>query len=288
MSGPFHVVLRRAIQQRGLPLDRLRSRLAERGIHVGLASLSDWQHGRAWPRQANSLRAVGALEDILGLPSRSLTGLLADRRTAPFQPHQGIDEHTGPLGELLDALPGSRSWDLDVLTTEHAVTVGADRSPSDILVRGLVRARRDGVHRVVLRYFGAAGCEIDSVDVRPVRNCATGQVLRHREGRVLVAELLFGQALNAGETWIYEVLLYDPTAAARTDFAHGFRRPEGHFLLEVRFHPAALPSQVRGYLRADLYTDRHDLTDLRLNNHHAAHISAADMTAGVLGITWDW
>ncbi|MFD1051306.1 hypothetical protein ACFQ1S_40080 [Kibdelosporangium lantanae] len=49
-----------------------------------------------------------------------------------------------------------------------------------------------------------------------------------------------------------------------------------------------MPSQVRGYLRADLYTDRHDLTDLRLNNHHAAHISAADMTAGVLGITWDW
>jgi hypothetical protein len=288
MSGPFHVVLRSAIQDRGLPLDRLQARLAERGIQIGLASLSDWQHGRTWPKRANSLRAIGELEGILGLPSRTLTGLLDGRCHRPFQPHQGIDEFSGPLGDLLDVLPGSRAWDVDVLTTEHVVTVDAARSPSTVLIRSLVRARHDGVNRVVLRYFGATSTLIDRVGVRPVRNCRAGQVLRHREGRILIAELLCGQSLPAGQTWIYEVEITDPTASARTDFAHGFRRPEGNFLLEVRFDLAALPSRVRGYLRADLYADRHDLTDLPLSAHHAVHIAAADMNSGVLGIAWEW
>ena len=297
MSGPFHVVLRDAIRRRGLQLQRLRSRLAERGIRVGIASLSDWQHGRAWPQRANSLRAIGALEEILGLPTRTLTNLLPTRtRTnllaghpaAPFQPRQGVDESTGPIAELLDQLPGSRAWDLDTLTTEHIVTVDADRCPSLVAIRSLVRARRDGVDRLVLRYFGTATGDIDRVTVRPTRNCGSGRVLRHPEGHVMVAELLFGEPLSAGETWIFEVELRDPTATARSDFAHGFRRMEGNYLLEVRFHPKALPSRLNGYLRADLYTESHRLTDLRLNNHRSVHLTAANMTAGVLGIQWEW
>lgn len=161
MSGPFNVVLREAIQQRGLPLERLRSRLAERGIQVGLASLSDWQHGRAWPQRANSLRAIKALEDILDVPGGTLTGLLDGHRSLPFQPRQGVDEYSGPIGELLDALPGSRSWELDTLTTELTVAVDAGGSPSRIRIRTLVRCRREGVDRHILRYFGASNCDID-------------------------------------------------------------------------------------------------------------------------------
>ncbi len=288
MSGPFHVVLRSAIQQRGLPLDRLRFRLAERGIQVGLASLSDWQHGRAWPRHPNSLRAIDALEEILNLPTHTLSGLLAGRQVLPFQPQQGVDEYSGPMGELLDELPGSRAWDLDTLTTEHTVTVDAVYGPSMIAIRSLVRARRDGVDRLALRYFGAAGCDIDRVTVHPERNCHVGRILRHHRGCVMVAEVLFGQPLRCGETWIFETRITDPTAGRRSDFAHGFRRPEGSYLLEVRFHPDLLPSHVYGYTRADLYTEQHRLTDLRLNNHHAVHLTAADMTAGVLGISWEW
>src|SRR5690242_2051269 len=235
MSGPFHVVLRDAIQQRGLPLERLRSHLAERGIQVGLASLSDWQHGRAWPHGANSLRAVSALEDILELPAGRLTDLLAGWRPVPFRPRQGVDEYSGPIGELLDELPGSRAWRLDTLTTEHIVTVEAHRGPCQVRIRSLVRARHDGVDRLAVRYFGDPSCAIDDVAVRPVRNCDIGRVLRHREGRVLVAEVLFGQPLHRGDTWIFETELTDPTAGARSDFAHAFRRLEGNYLLEVRF-----------------------------------------------------
>jgi hypothetical protein len=288
MSAPFHVLLRNAIQQRGLSLERLRFHLAERGIQIGLASLSDWQHGRSWPQQANSLRAIDALEDILGVPRQTLTSMLDVRPAPPFQPRQGLDEYSGPLGELLDTLPGSRAWDLEVLTTEHVVTVGVDRNPSTVLIRSLVRARRDGVDRVVVRYFAAPGGAIEHVAVRPLRNCHSGRLLRHKEGQVLLAELLFKQSLRTGETWIFEGQVLDPTARARTDFAHGFRHPEGNYLLEVRFHPRMLPSRVHGYLRSDLYTERHPLDDLPLSAHNTVHLAVADMSAGVVGITWSW
>lgn len=181
-----------------------------------------------------------------------------------------------------------RAWDLDALTTEHTVTVGADCGPSRVRIHNLVRARREGVDRLILRYFGAAGCAVDRVAVQPVRNCRVGRVLRHREGRVLAAELMFGQPLQLGQTWLLECELHDPTARARTDFAHAFRRLEGSYVLEVRFDAEALPQRVYGYLRADLYAESHRLTDLPLNNHHAVHLTAADMTAGVLGISWEW
>lgn len=287
MTGPFHLVLRDAIRERGLPLERLRSRLAERGIDVGLASLSDWQHGRAWPRRPKSLRAIAALEEILDLPQRTLTNLLCSHQPPPFRPRQGVDEYSGPMAELLDALPGARAWRMEVLTSEQVVHVGPDRSPSRIAGRSVARARHDGVDRTVVRYYGAPGCEIDRVEVVPGRNCALGKVLRHHEGHALAAELLFGQRLEAGETWVWEAEIRDP-AASRTDCAHAFRRPEGTCLLEVRFHPDALPDRVYEYFRADLFVEQHVLTELPLTVHNSVHVTTTGMTSGVIGINWEW
>ncbi|MFS8098574.1 hypothetical protein LFM09_15695 [Lentzea alba] len=287
MTGPFHLVLRDAIRERGLPLERLRVRLAERGIDVGLASLSDWQHGRAWPRRPKSLLAIEALEEILDLPEQTLTGLLCTHQPPPFRPRQGVDEYSGPMAELLDQLPGARAWRLEVMASEQVVTVGPDRSPSRLAGRSVARARMDGVDRTVVRYYGAPGCDIDRVRIVPGRNCTLGKLLRHRDGRVLAAELLFGQPLQAGETWVWEAEVQDP-AAARTDCAHAFRRPEGTYLLEVRFHPDAVPERVFEYFRADLFVDRHVLTELPLNVHNSVHVTTTGMTSGVIGINWEW
>ncbi len=139
----------------------------------------------------------------------------------------------------------------------------------------------------MVRYYGAPGCEIDRVEVVPGRNCTLGKVLRHREGGVLAAELLFGQRLQAGETWVWEAEVRDP-AASRTDCAHGFRRPEGTYLLEVRFHADALPDRVYEYFRADLYVEQHVLTELPLSVHNSVHVTTTGMTSGVVGINWEW
>jgi hypothetical protein len=68
-----------AIQASGLTLESLRQRLGERGIRVSVATLSYWQAGRSRPERADSIEAVGVLEEILGLRAGGLTELLQPR-----------------------------------------------------------------------------------------------------------------------------------------------------------------------------------------------------------------
>src|SRR4051812_1528119 len=78
-TGPFDAALRAAVRARGLTLERLRAHLARRGVPIALSTLSDWQHGKRRPSVAGSLRAVLALEDVLGLPPKTLVRLVVDQ-----------------------------------------------------------------------------------------------------------------------------------------------------------------------------------------------------------------
>jgi hypothetical protein len=282
VTGPFHLALRAAIRERGLPLERLRVRLAERGIPVGLSSLSNWQHGQSRPERANSLRAVRALEEILGVPPAALSRLL-------LHADEGLDEQDGPLGELLDTVPGSRVRDFDVLTRQQKIVVNADRQAPLVRTRTLVRARRDGVDRYIVRFFGDPGCAIDRVVVRAGENCRLGAVHRHPHAPVLVAELLFGTVLHAGDTWFFEDMLWEPTNAPEcVEHGHGFRTAVGQFLLQVRFHPDALPVRCHAYASAGLDEPPRPIADLVLSARHEVHLVASNVASGVRGIAWDW
>jgi len=292
-TGPFHTALRAAIRKRGLTLERLRSRLVRRGAPVALSSLSDWQHGRSRPERANSVRAVTALEEILGLPRGALMTLLAARRgtnrgsTGPRR-LEGLDEHTGPLADLLDSLPDARRRDVDILSRQERAVVDTYRHVSRMRSRTVLRARRDGIDRYVVRFFGDPGCVIDDVVVRPLENCRLGRVRRHPHVPVMIAELLFDQVLAAGETWIFDNEVLDETGAVCTEHAHGFRHSVRQYLMEVRFHPDALPTAGYAYAQASLDDEPHRTADLALSSHHTLHLVATDVTAGVLGIGWEW
>jgi hypothetical protein len=295
-TGPFHAALRAAIRERGLTLDRLRSRLAQRGIRIGLSSLSNWQQGVSRPESSTSLRAVEALEEILLLPVGALGRLLdarryPDRSTGPSKGarrQEGLDEHAGALAELLDDLPGSRLRDVDVLSCQEKAVVGADRRVSRVYSRTLLRARRDGVDRFVTRYFGDLGCAIGEVIVQPGENCRLGRVLRHPHAPVMVAELLFGTVLAEGDTWVFDDVLIGASGSICVEHAHGFRHSVGQYLLEVRFHQEVLPFDCHAYARPSLDDAPHRTGSLALNAHHAVHLVAHDVTAGVLGIGWSW
>jgi hypothetical protein len=144
------------------------------------------------------------------------------------------------------------------------------------------------VDRHVLRFFGGPECDIERVAVRPGANCRLGAVLRHRSAPVMIAELVFGQSLRAGDTWVFEDDLLEDGNDACTDAAHAFRHPEAQCLLEVRFHPAALPAGCHAYARSGLYTERQRICDLTLSSHGTLHLAATNVRAGVLGIGWDW
>ncbi|WP_372660845.1 transcriptional regulator [Amycolatopsis kentuckyensis] len=76
-DGPFSRALSLAIDRSGLGLARLRDRLAGAGVPVSTTTLSYWRTGRTRPERPDSLRAVAVLEDVLGVPARALTELLA-------------------------------------------------------------------------------------------------------------------------------------------------------------------------------------------------------------------
>jgi hypothetical protein len=291
-TGPFHAALRSAIRERGLTLQRLQARLASRGIPLALSSLSDWQHGHRRPGSAGSLRAVRALEEILGLPAEALMRLLVAPSPVPgrvmaLRPRQGLDENTGDLARLLDGLPGSRERSLEVVFAEEKAVIDADRRTASVWRRLLVRCIRSGAERYILRYFGDPGCRIDRVRVRGTENCRLGQMLRNPSG-ILVAEILFGETLSCGDTWVFEYRVDDGTGQPATELAHGFRMGEEQLVMEVRFQPTALPVDCHTFAQAGLYDPRHRTADLRLNQHHAVHLVVQGMDTGVLGIAWSW
>jgi hypothetical protein len=281
--GPFAAALRAAVRRRGLTLDRLRAHLARRGQAVALSSLSDWQHGRRRPR---SMGTVGALEQILGLPAGSLLRLLTDPAPDP-RLGRGRPEHATALAELQSQLPGVREHPVDVVSTHEKITIDERRRCASIWSRTVVRARRDGVDRYLIRYYGDPDCVIDRVELGALENCRTGRVLRHSAG-VIVAELLFDQALRPGETWVFEARWRDRTGGASTEHAHLCRYAGEQYLMEVRFDAGAVPLACHAFVQSGLSSDRCATTALPVNRHHAVHLLAAAERPGLRGIAWDW
>jgi hypothetical protein len=293
-ARPFHAALRAAIRHRGLTLDRLRYHLARRGVTVALSTLSDWQQGNRRPGGADPLRAVRALEEILGLPAESLVRLWgmphrpdATRPSAPHPP-RGLDESRGPIADLLDGLPGALDRGVDIVSSQDRVRVDAERRASLIATRRVVRARRDGVDRYVMRYFGNESCNIDEVQVRVGENCRVGRVLRHPDSPVLVAELLFGEELRAGQTWVFEDQLIARTGECSVRFGTGFPESQEQYLLEVRFDPRTLPVSCHAFARPGLYDEPRRTAQLTLNTHHAVHLLVFGVSAGMVGVEWEW
>jgi hypothetical protein len=285
-TGPFHAALRAAIRRRSLTLERLRCHLMREGVSVSAASLSDWQRGHVRPGPASSGRAIRVLEQVLRVPGESLARLLAMRDCGTEEGR--LDEQGSPLGELLDQLPGARELDLDVVTRQEKVLVDAERRASSAWIRLLTRARRDGVDRQFLRYFGDPGCDLDRVRLHSLEHCRVGRVVRHPTAPVLIAELLFTEVLRTGDTCVLEYALHDPSGEPCEDYAHGVRTTEEHSLLEVRFDPSMLPVDCHAYARIGLDKPRLRLTDLTLSNDNAVHMAVSGADTGVLGIAWSW
>ncbi|MBB4911687.1 hypothetical protein [Actinophytocola algeriensis] len=76
----FPAVLAHAIARSGLRLDHLCDRLSERGARVSLTTLNHWRRGQVRPDLAVSAADITVLEDVLGLATGRLSGLLLPSR----------------------------------------------------------------------------------------------------------------------------------------------------------------------------------------------------------------
>ncbi len=295
-AGPFHTALRFAIDARGLTLERLQHRLALRGIQVSVTSLSYWQHGRTQPERPASLRAVGVLEEVLGVPPRSLADLLGPRRPRGPRSLRGAfgerpEDVMGigaPLTALFDQLSDSRRHDLALVSQHETVTLDSAGRIAELTSRTLAESNRDGADRYFAVYQGDPGCDVRQVEIEALRDCRIGEVRRDADALVVVAELLFGAELGDGETHLFEFGVRDGTAPVTTSHGHGFRCRVGQFVLQARFDPAALPDRCYGFVQSRLDQLQRPTGDLTLNAFHAAHVAVADVTAGGVGIGWTW
>ncbi|MEU6035580.1 hypothetical protein ABZ801_09215 [Actinomadura sp. NPDC047616] len=302
----FAGALRQAIQGSGLTLERIRHRLARRGVSVSVATLSYWQRGRSRPR---SRPVVAALEEILQVPAGTLTGLLdeppgpggavagrgaagwsdrADRARAAADLWPDPELYARVVGQL------DRSADhrLERLSAHDVYRLDASRRPRSLSVREVLRAIGDDVDRVVCVHPLALPADAPAdgaprADLTGLRYCRAGRI---RAGAGLMAfELVLDRVLAAGDTAVVEYELVLPAdGPPAADYRRRFHRPVRDYLSVVQFHQEMIPARCYGFFQETGGAPRERLGELWIGASGSAHIAAGAVRRGVLGVEWEW
>lgn len=282
-SGSFADTLRRAVEGRGLGLERIREHLEQRGVSVSVATLSYWQSGRSTPGRKSSIAALPQLEDVLGLEPGALRLTLPQhrdrgRRCRPLD--LGVVWPEPPQARVLRRLDTSRDLELDRVSLHDVLVVDADRRLASMTVRQTLRACTDGPdRRVVLHCHDDADAALP--EIRAVQGCRLGRV-EHDPSGVLGAELLFLEPLRRGQTVVLEHQLVARAAGPRErEYTRRLRVPMRQYLLEVAFSAAAAPASCWAVVGEE---ER----PLDLDPDHRVHLVDTDGTAGRTGIRWSW
>lgn len=292
--APFPSALRAAIEASGLTLQRLRHRLAQRGIQVSVTSLSYWQQGRSRPERADSLRAVRAIESILGLPSHSLAALLGPPRPRgrwlgrEEREYDGILEPANALAETIKPVLGQSDRKLRVFSQDDAVTVGADRTIRTVRTRMVVRALEDDPDRHLAVYCGERGSTADDIVITARENCRLGRVRRHPLAPVIAAELMLDRRLRAGETHLLEYEFTVDSPVPSPDYRRGFRYPADAYVVSIRFADSVLPARIFGFSQREPHVLPQLDGDMIVTAGRWVHRAVRDVRPGVLGIGWEW
>ncbi|EST37890.1 hypothetical protein N566_10605 [Streptomycetaceae bacterium MP113-05] len=291
-TGPFHVALRAAIQARGLALHRIQHRLAERGIKVGVTSLSYWQQGNRRPARPESMRAVTALEQVLELPRDTLVRLLREAATAERPAawsYRSLVDAADALQQLLAELRSPADGGVHTVLHLERVCIGARRELAARHSEQVVRAHRDGIERYVAIHYGDAGCDVSGVRVRAGENCRPGSVRRHGPTGLVAAELLFDRRLRVGDTHMFSYTFEDGTAGPSGEYVRGFSFGGGQYVLQAGFDMAAMPVRAQSFARTAPGARPTQTRELPLAGpHRTVHLAQQDVKPGLLGIAWEW
>ncbi|OLR91721.1 helix-turn-helix domain-containing protein [Actinokineospora bangkokensis] len=293
----FPAALRSAIQASGLSLDRIQYRLRARGVSISVTALSYWQSGRRRPERAESLAALGHLEDVLSVPTGSLIALLG-----PPRPRGRVNRESSRL--TVEALWGSNSEPVSHLlrridfTTDSALVklsqhdrmeIAANRGEKSIAVRQVLRAERDGADRALMVYdLELPGRPFP--EVTPGDNCRIGRVAHDPAAGMMAAEIMLDQPLNRGETAVVDYALHHPGPPySRGDdsYCRKFNTPVREFVVELRFDPRMLPAYLEQCVMDadDQITNR---KKIEVTPDGKAHAVALDFGPGILCVRWEW
>ncbi len=287
----FSEVLSRAVQARGLSLDRIRARLEATGVPVSNATLSYWQSGRSLPTRARSLRTLVELESILQLEPGTLIELIrtADGRTR----HQLFAwQSVLPVREIAEQIIGEMGLEgagrVSRVSVHDTITLDANRCETSMLTHAVLRAERSGVQSFPL-VSQSEGDAHASPEVEAILGCRVGKVVEVPERQLIVAEMLLPRPLQRGEIVLVEYLATMPPAPSDR-MTRSVPDPTREVALAVQFHPQALPTSVRAFTLSSLSdADAHEIdsTPVPLVDNQAQKVRL-DVAPGVYGIGWTW
>jgi hypothetical protein len=294
VRGPFCVALRLAVRASGLSLDRLQFKLRERGTPVSKTALSYWQHGRNQPERPESMRALSAIEEILGLDSGALAALLGPPRPrgrwlvqkpGALRPDQAWARPDG-LARALQRMGSS----LDVfhqfaqLGLHLHLSVDSDRRLDSIGHHLVARADVDGVDRKIVAFRSDASTT-EPLKITGTRGCRVGRQRHDEPTGFTTFELLLDRPLRAGEL----AVLHYTVHTSLPDTWHNQRVQQSlrDFSLQVSFAPSVLPARVCRSYRSTV-SDSGPVTELSVGASHTAAFAVLDPAPGIHTLAWDW
>ncbi|WP_412540976.1 helix-turn-helix transcriptional regulator [Longispora sp. K20-0274] len=297
-ANPFAATLHRAIEVRGLSLERLQAKLAERDITVSLTTLSFWRRGRSRPERARSLKAVAVLEEVLGLPGGSLAALLGPPRPrgrVDQAPSLGFDqlydEHVS-LRNALDDLGVDAGMqvinpDLVWLSIHDRYELDRHGTEARLSVRHIGRAV--GPVSVCRVLFQADDPIRPGGVVRAVRGCRRGRVRTDSETGLTVTELLFDRELAPGDVVVFDYAMsFEPGGVAEHRFGRIFSMPAGLYIAEVVFDEGAVPERCHEYTQASIDAEIQVLREVAIGAGLTATMAVQDVHQGLHALEWEW
>lgn len=283
----FAGVLRGAIEDRGLSLDRIRQHLAAAGFELTIATLSYWQSGRSEPGRADSRRAVVELERILQLDPGGLSGRLAAPRTrGRRQPGPVIEPmnvvEPGHWERLAaDALPMLER--LKTRTAHDQMAIGPDRRATRHLLRETVRAMSDGAEFYPMLWQPDRPDEVNP-SARALSGCTLHRLEVIPDEHIMLVVLAFPQPLRRTEVAMisYEISTEVPEVDA---LIHSVVAPVKELMVGVQFHPDAVPHQVFCTVQS---AGERSVTQVEVRPDGAVQVFEFDFGPGDLGLSWVW
>lgn len=290
----FAEALSRAVEASGLSLERIQHHLELRGVQVSLSTLSYWRRGRSRPERPESLAAVAALEEILKLGPGALTRSLGEKRprgrwVERATALEGIwQEAAIDLGRELARVDKLLPYPGRNVSVRDVVVIGPDRREIEMRTSSVMEAFEDGVDRILV---AKTADETDNSpgEILAEKSCRVGRVRRGEEHKLLVAEIILDRVLRAGETALVDLRFVADSGADSCYADRSFVRAVRDYVLEVEFHPDAVPVRCHGYSRSGQDGPEVETGELWIGTTASTHLVVREAQAGhVYGIKWEW
>ncbi|WP_370346101.1 XRE family transcriptional regulator [Catenulispora sp. MAP5-51] len=257
--------------------------------------MSFWQSGHRRPERSASLSAVGHLEQILGLPAGSLIALLGPPRSRRRSrsglerpPLEAVWPEPDRVREVLERFGPQCGWDdaLARISAHDRVVMNPDGTVRSIRCRQIMRAATDGPDRWMAIYR-AENDDPALPRVHARHGCRLGRTHDDDQLGMALGELLFDRALRRDEFVVLDYELEFHSAHSLFEaFGRRFRLPMRQYLIEVDFHPDALPRQCQHAI-VPRFEQAHTMAcDVPLDRQNRIHGLGLDLEGCSYNLQW--